>query len=104
MLSLYIVVDLLVAVNNVKPLRVAMETQEWGVPCAAVEVQIISHCCQQHRLTQVFEYNVRYFCPSVTKFGTPPHISTKSQISNFTQIGPVGTALMHAEKQTNGQE
>lgn len=37
MLSLYIVVDLLVAINNVKPLRVAMETQEWGFPCAAVK-------------------------------------------------------------------
>jgi hypothetical protein len=38
MLSLYIVVDLLVAVNNVKPLRVAMETQDGGFPYAAVEV------------------------------------------------------------------
>jgi len=83
MLSLYIVVELLVAVNNVKPLSVAMETQEWGIPCAAAEVQNISHRCQQHKRTLVFGYNARYFCPIVTKFGAPRHISVKSQISNF---------------------
>jgi hypothetical protein len=59
MLSLYIVVDLLVAVNNVKPLTVAMETQELGFPCAAVEVQSISYRRQQHKRTQVFAYSVR---------------------------------------------
>jgi len=104
MLSLYIVVDLLVAVSNVKLLRVAMETHEWGFPYAAVEVQKISHRCQQHKRTLVFGHNDRYFCPTVTKSGALRHISVKSQISNFTETGPVGTALMHAGRQTNGQE
>jgi len=63
-----VVVNLLVAVNNVKPLIVAMEKQEWGFPYAAVEVQKISHRCQQHKRTLVFGYNDRYFCPIVTKF------------------------------------
>jgi len=41
-------VGLHVAVNNIKPLSVAMETQE-RVPLAAVELPNISYCRQQYK-------------------------------------------------------
>jgi hypothetical protein len=54
MLSLCIVIDLHVAVNNIKPLSVAMEGHE-RVPFAMLSsYKNISHSCQQYKRTQVF--------------------------------------------------
>jgi hypothetical protein len=40
-------------VNNTELLRVAMDVQQWFLH-TSVELQNISHCCQQYKHVQVF--------------------------------------------------
>jgi len=62
-----------VAVNNIKPSSVPMETQE-RVPSAAVELPNISYCRQQYKRILVFMSSARYCCPILVTSGVPRQI------------------------------
>lgn len=75
MRSLCIVVELHVAVNNIKTLRVAMVTQEW-VPFGLLSSDII-YRCEHYKYTTDFMLSAQNSCQTLTKFGVSPQIFVK---------------------------
>ena len=97
------VVDLDATVNNIKPLSVAMETQQWIILgrlwsyetfCIAVSnISVLWSSCKLRRCS----------CEIVTKSGLYRQIFVYVRSINFTKIRPVGAALIYADGQTDGR-
>jgi hypothetical protein len=94
------IVDLHVAVNNMKLLTVTMETQEWAPFALLLIYEILPTAVNS-------TYEVISSCETPDVFvWFQPHLentdqfSSKSPTSNLTKIFPVGNSLTHADGQT----
>jgi hypothetical protein len=98
MRSIYIVVELHVPVNNIKPLGVATETQlllSYRIFRTVVNnMKVLMSSCKVPNI----------FFPISTKLGVSRLIfSQKSPLSNFTKIRPVGNALIYTTHNTHNK-
>jgi hypothetical protein len=94
------VVDLDTVVNNIKPLSVAMNTQQWVIlaqlwSCGTFRT-VVNNLSVLRSSCKV----ARYSCEILTKSGLYLQIFVLVRGTNFTKIRPVGAALIYADGHT----
>jgi hypothetical protein len=73
-----------------------------GSKCVVVELQNISHCCQQYKVTQVTMQIVQHFCQTITKSETSQQIFIECSIKYLTNIRQLGAAMIRAARRADG--
>lgn len=95
------IVELHVAVNNIKPLSYAMETQEW-IPFALLPSYKIFRTAGNSLIVLRSSWEVPYiFVPFQPNLEFLVRFLYKFPVSNFTKTLPVGAALMYEDRRTD---